>query len=538
MIRITTHLYPFRVFAFLGVLAACGGGGGGGGGDIVVDTTPPPVPTGLAATTVSASQIDLTWTASLDAQGYKVYRNGTLVADRFGTTTYQDPNLTANTTYSYRVSAYDSAGNESDRSAEATARTLGTATVLLGSPANEFSRGMALDASGNLYVTGWTAGALDGQANPSGADLFVTKFTPSGTRLWTRLLGTTGVADPSLGMDLGNFGLNVAVDSGRNAVFVTGYTTAGMDGQSASGGRDVLLVRYDLDGQNKTTRLYGGPGDEAGNALAVDASGHVYVAGYASGTNGKDILLLKYDASLALQGVGQAGSTGDDAGTGVALLASGYAVFVTGLAGGPLPSATASSQAYGGGGDLFLARFDTQPQLQWTTLLGSPSLDAGLALAVIGNTVDITGVTAGTLPGQTSFGGNDILVASYSASGTLNWTAQLGTSADEVAYGITTDQDPGNVFITGFTSGSPSIFRPNSGLEDVFLMKFGFGGGTPFAITLAGTAAGDEGRAIVLRESDNTVYVLGHTAGNLDAEPNAGGYDLCLLTFSMAGDQR
>jgi hypothetical protein len=165
-------------------------------------------------------------------------------------------------------------------------------------------------------------------------------------------------------------------------------------------------------------------------------------------------------------------------------------------------------------------------------------MDAGLAVSVIRNVVNVAGMTGGALPGKTSQGGNDIAVASYNGvTGALFWAEQLGTSEDEAAFGITTDADPGNLFVAGFTGGNLSPFRPNAGLEDLFLIKFGIGGGTPFAISLAGTSAGDVGRAIAMREIDNTVYVAGFTEGNLDAEANMGGYDMCLLKFDLAGQQ-
>jgi chitodextrinase len=529
-------LFPFVLLSLFG----CGGGGGGSGNDVVVDTTPPPVPTGLTATVISASQINLSWNAATDAAGYKVYRNGTFTYDRFGATTLQDISLTANSTYTYKVSAYDSSGNESAQSNPASAKTLGTATVLMGTAVNEFGRGAALDNSGNLYVTGWTCGYLDGLSNPGGADVFLVKYNPSGVKQWTRLLGTTGVVDPNAGMDLGSYGLNVAVDSPRNAVYVTGYTTGAMDGQAWTGGRDLFLVRYDLNGNNRLTKLYGGATlDEVGNAVAVDLNGYVYVAGYLGGAaSGKDILLLKYNASLDLQAYRVVGSSSDDAATGVAIDATGYAIYLTGIAGGILPLGTGTSPAYAGKGDLFIAKFNGVPEIQWSTLLGSSEMDAGLAIAVSGSTVSVAGMTAGSLPGKTSAGGTDIVVASYTASGAVIWIEQRGTSADEVAYGIAVDNDPGNIFITGFTGGSPSPFKPNAGLEDLFLMKFGVGGGTPFAISLAGTTMGDEGRAIVLRETDHVVYVVGHTEGNLDAVANSGGYDMCLLKFNLAGEQQ
>ena len=90
-----------------------------------VDTTAPTVPTKLNATAVSSSQINLSWTASTDAvgvAGYRIYRNGTLIAST-SSTSYQNTGLASNTTYSYRVSAYDAANNASAQSSPASAKT-------------------------------------------------------------------------------------------------------------------------------------------------------------------------------------------------------------------------------------------------------------------------------------------------------------------------------------------------------------------------------------------------------------------------------
>jgi len=89
------------------------------------DTTPPSVPAGLTATATSSSQINLSWTASTDnvgVTGYKVYRNGTQVASS-ATTSYSDTGLSSSTSYSYTVSAFDAAGNNSAQSASANATT-------------------------------------------------------------------------------------------------------------------------------------------------------------------------------------------------------------------------------------------------------------------------------------------------------------------------------------------------------------------------------------------------------------------------------
>jgi len=111
------------------------------------DSTAPAIPTGLSATAASSTQVNLSWTASTDnvaVTGYNIYR-GTSKVGSSTTTTYQDIGLTANTTYSYQVSAYDAAGNESAKSTPAVSITTLGASIIYG------------DVSGNNQVTSYDA---------------------------------------------------------------------------------------------------------------------------------------------------------------------------------------------------------------------------------------------------------------------------------------------------------------------------------------------------------------------------------------------
>ena len=91
-----------------------------------LDTVAPSTPTGLVATAVSASRINLSWSASTDnvaVTGYRVFRNGALLLSLGNVTAYQDSILGAGTTYVYTVRALDAAGNISGNSAAASATT-------------------------------------------------------------------------------------------------------------------------------------------------------------------------------------------------------------------------------------------------------------------------------------------------------------------------------------------------------------------------------------------------------------------------------
>jgi chitodextrinase len=91
----------------------------------IPDTTPPSTPSGVAATAPSATEVDLSWTASTDnvgVAGYRIYRNGALVGSST-TNSYADTGVLPATSYSYFVVAYDAAGNSSATSNTATATT-------------------------------------------------------------------------------------------------------------------------------------------------------------------------------------------------------------------------------------------------------------------------------------------------------------------------------------------------------------------------------------------------------------------------------
>ncbi len=120
----TTYTYNVLAFDAVGNYSALSAGASAQPQN---DTIAPSVPTNLLATPVSASEIDLAWTASTDnvgVAGYKIYRNGSLV-NTVVPNSFSDIGLTATTTYAYQVSALDAAGNESVLSATTTATTLG-----------------------------------------------------------------------------------------------------------------------------------------------------------------------------------------------------------------------------------------------------------------------------------------------------------------------------------------------------------------------------------------------------------------------------
>lgn len=134
--------------------------GTGGNCTPVTDTTPPSIPTNLAATANSSTQINLSWSASTDNIGitaYKIYRNGSgtpLTTVAAPTTTYSDNNLAAGTTYSYTVTAIDAAGNESAHSSSVSATTSTAGDTTAPSPPSNVS---ATTVTTNSVTLAWGA---------------------------------------------------------------------------------------------------------------------------------------------------------------------------------------------------------------------------------------------------------------------------------------------------------------------------------------------------------------------------------------------
>jgi len=139
---------------------------GTGGAITVTASAPPSVPANLKATAVSSSQINLSWSASTDSAGsvagYVVYRNSSQVATVTAGTTYSDTGLSASTSYSYTVAAYDGAGNHSATSSAASATTL-PSTVSVATTVTTNPGGLSLTVDGQSYTApqsfSWTSGS-------------------------------------------------------------------------------------------------------------------------------------------------------------------------------------------------------------------------------------------------------------------------------------------------------------------------------------------------------------------------------------------
>jgi hypothetical protein len=397
---------------------------------------------------------------------------------------------------------------------------------------NSFERGYALtvDSSDNIYVTGETSGDLGGETNASvgSNDIFLVKYNSSGTKQWTKLLGTSdndsakGVATDSTG--------NVYV-TGYTRGGLDGNTYMG---GSWIGG-DIFLVKYNSSGTKQWTKQLGTSSDDLASGVATDSSGNVYVTGYTAGgldnntnSGSDDIFLVKYNSSGTKQWTKQLGTDSQDRANGVVVDSSDN-IYVTGRTGGALDGNT----SFGYDSDIFLLKYSPNGTKHWTKQLGTSSGDNafGVATDSSGN-VYVTGETSGGLDGSNA-GSTDIFLVKYNSSGTKQWTKQLGTSSVDWSEGVVTDSS-GNVYVTGYTQG-PLDGNSNAGVgePDIFLVKYN-SSGTKQWTKLLGTSSVDIATGVATDSSGN-VYVSAHTYGSLDNNTNLGGTnpsDIIVIKFS------
>ncbi|MDI1476534.1 hypothetical protein [Polyangium sp. y55x31] len=225
----------------------------------------------------------------------------------------------------------------------------------------QFTTAVAVDAQGNVFVTGSLKGAVDfggGVLTSAGdADVFVMKLDPNGGHVWSRRFGDAVFQEAK----------GVAIDNTGNVV-ITGWFDGSLDFGGAPltsvGGYDGFVAKLDTNGNHVFSRRFGGPGNQVPRAAATDGTGNVVITG-------------GFDGSVD-------------------------------LGGGPLTSA--------GGDDVFVAKLDSSGNHVWSRRYGDADGQNGYDTAIdnAGNVV-ITGAFSGAMlvggVALTSAGSSDIFLA-------------------------------------------------------------------------------------------------------------------------------
>src|SRR5262249_15903386 len=289
---------------------------------------------------------------------------------------------------------------------------------------DDVASAIAVDGSGNVYVTGRSQGA------GTDYDYATIKYNALGVEEWVARSNGPGNAF--------DFAAAIAVDGGAN-VYVTGQSV----GPAPLNSVDYATIKYNASGTEQWVARYDGPDNSADFAtgIALDGSGNVYVTG-GSTSGAYDYATIKYNASGAEQWVARYNGPGnlDDSASAIALDASAN-VYVTG-----------NSAGSGTSLDYATIKYDTTGAQQWVARYNGPGSfndDArAIALDGLGN-VYVTGASTG------SDGIYDYATIKYDASGAEQWVARYNGPGNliDFARAIAVDVS-GNVYVTGESFGS------------------------------------------------------------------------------------
>jgi hypothetical protein len=361
-----------------------------------------------------------------------------------------------------------------DRSREVVIDPAITYATYLGGSGEDEAFAIAVDGSGNAYITGQTASinfpAHSGTVSSTGGfDAFVSKLNPSGSSplVYTTLIG--GSSDDS--------GLGIAVNS--TGTYVIGNTKSSVFPSTVtlgpSGGQDLFVAKLDnTAGLAQYVTRIGGTGTESGNGIAVDTLGNAYIGGETFSTD--------------------------------------------------FPTASPIQAANAGNDDGFVAKLNpTGTVLLFSTYLGGTSGDlvTGIALDASNNAY-VTGITVSTnFPTTTGAfqtsqaGADDGFVTAIKADGSAKiYSTYLGGSLTDDALGIAVDS-AGEAYITGSTDSSnfPTLNPAQASLKgatDVFITKLKADGSGLLFSTYYGGTLDDSGTGIAL-DAFNDPYITGRT---------------------------
>ncbi len=429
-------------------------------------------------------------------------------------------------------------------------------STFLGGSLWDTANGIAINASGDAYVTGktvstdfpTTAGAFQRTIGGRASDVFITEMNSTGTAL---------VYSTYLGGSSDDEALGIALDASGD-VYVTGWTsssnfptTAGAFQTTFGGGHDdAFVTKVNPTGSALIYSTYlGGSTYDEGHGIAIDASGDAYVTGLSYSSNfpttagSYQTVLGGYDDAFVskLNPAGSAllystylGRSSYDEGESIAVDALGDA-YVTGLTYSPNFPVTkgALQTASGGGFDAFVSKLNPAGSglLYSTHVGGRKNLDGfayGIALDTSGNVLLSRGltyssnfpITAGafqTAPGGPSGAGfNDAFVVKLNPLGTaLVYSTYLGGSGGDAGNGIAVDSS-GNASVTGetystnFPTTAGAFQTALGGEEDAFFSKLNpAGSALLYSSYLGGT--GDDGAQCVGLDPSGNAYVAGWT---------------------------
>lgn len=357
-------------------------------------------------------------------------------------------------------------------------------------------KAIAVDEEGSLYVTG---GSYEGS---SGMDYVTLKYGPTGAQEWKSVYS-------GLNVDNDDEAADIAVGT-DGFIYVTGSSA----GYSSSMWTDFATIKYLPQGDTVWTARFGGSGmpNDVANAIAVDDSGYVYVAGYTETFGGEryNYATIKYTPDGDTAWARFYNGTGNDEDRAYALAVDGSGnVYVTG----------ASWGAYYN--DYATVKYNADGVQQWVARYNGPAnaddYAFDLKIDSQGN-VYITGYSGGN--------GYDYATIKYDSAGEEEWVARYNGPAglNDYAMKLALDNE-GNIFVTGYSENAPS---PYTSTTDIVTIKYNSTGIEQWVDRYNGPGNYHDKGAAIASDNAGNVYVTGRT----DTYGQQNGADIVTIKYA------
>jgi hypothetical protein len=338
-------------------------------------------------------------------------------------------------------------------------------STYLGGDNTDKGMGIAVDTSGDAYVTGLTFSSnfpthnAMQPTNAGGDDAFVTKLSPAGNALvYSTYMGTSDNDQEN----------GIAVDSSGNA-YVAGQTQSSASGSSPH----LLYAKLNSDGSRAYEFTLSGNGSDEATGIAVDGNGDAYITGDTSSTNlstpgvvqpslggSTDAFVAEFDPTGGNElYLTYLGGGAQDFGQGIAIDSVG-AAYITGVTNSTdFPTQNPMQPTNAGGYDAFVTKLSPAGKsLVYSTYVGGSDTDNGMAIAVDSSgAAYVTGLTFSTnYPTKNAEqlapdGSGEAFVTKLAPAGdTLVYSTYLGGVGKDTGSGIAVDS-AGDAFVAGTT---------------------------------------------------------------------------------------
>jgi uncharacterized delta-60 repeat protein len=357
---------------------------------------------------------------------------------------------------------------------------------------NDEAMKIAIDDSGNVYVTGNSVGIS------SANDYVTVKYNSAGIEQWTRRYD--GTADGE------DYARGLVIDKSGN-IIVAGHSMGNLD-------YDPVTIKYNPAGDVQWVQRYDKQHSNIGNkakAIATDDSGNVYIAG----TWEFDYLTVKYSAAGDERWFAPYNGTGNhiDIASAIAVDNAGN-VYITGQS---------RADAVTINDDYATVKYNSSGIEQWSRRYAGPG---GITSEDLASSIAVDKSGCLYVTGQSSNGLNvDWTTIKYTADGTERWVRRYDGTAkgNDYAYPLALD-DSANVYVAGSIS--------NGSNDDIGVIKYDSSGALQWVRTYNGSGNGNDFAMAIALDKSGGIYITGWAADSVH------GLDYMTIKYNSSGVQQ